>query len=374
MGGARMSGAHQRSESDHLRQGHGGPLEPDAKAERPPLQLRRGALGAAIAGIRRVTRAPAILLGVWALTLCVSLPLALALRGMLAQHLGSSLAADTAASGVNYDWMQEFGNQATGLGVTFKPTIIGFGAVLDNLSAFLDNTSRPIVIVGAATIYVIIWIFVAGGILDRYARDRATRAYGFFATSGVFFFRFIRLAAVQWVVYGVLFGSLHPWLFNRLYPRITHEVSVERTAFLVRAAFYLAFGVLVAACAMIFDYAKVRAVVEDRRSMLSAINASMGFIRRNFAAAVALFATNFALFALAVGIYALIAPGAGGSGVSWWIGLAIGQLYIAARLWVKLVFWASEIALFQDRLAHAGYVARPQPAWPDSPAAEAIQS
>jgi hypothetical protein len=333
-----------------------------------------GPFSAAIDGIRRVNRAPAILLGVWALTLCVSLPLTLALRGMLAQHLGRSLAADTAAGGVNYDWMQEFGDQTTGLGVTFKPTIIGFGAVLDNLSAFLDDTSRPIVIVGAASIYVTLWIFVAGGILDRYARDRTTRAYGFFATSGVFFFRFLRLAAVQWMVYAALFGSLHPWLFNRLYPRITHEMSVERTAFLARAAFYLVFGVIIAAGAMIFDYAKVRAVVEDRRSMLSAISASVGFIRRNAAAAVALFVANFALFALAIAVYAFVAPGGGGSGVSLWIGLAIGQLYILARLWVKLVFWASEIALFQGRLAHAGYVARPQPIWPDSPAAEAIQS
>jgi hypothetical protein len=41
---------------------------------------------------------------------------------------------------------------------------------------------------------------------------------------------------------------------------------------------------------------------------------------------------------------------------------------------VKLVFWASETALFQSRLAHAGYVARPLPTWPDSPAADAIQS
>ena len=108
--------------------------------------------------------------------------------------------------------------------------------------------------------------------------------------------------------------------------------------------------------------------------MLSAITASVGFIGRNRAAAASLFVANFALFALAVGVYALVAPGAGGSGVSMWIGLAIGQLYILARLWVKLVFWASEIALFQGRLAHAGYVARPQPIWPDSPAAEAIQS
>ena len=168
------------------------------------------AFGAWLDGIRRVNRAPAILLGVWALTLLVSVPLALALRGMLAQHLGASLAADTAASGVNYDWMQEFSDQASGLGTTFKPTIIGFGAVLDNLSAFLDDTQRPVVIVGAASVYIVLWIFVAGGIIDRYARDRATRAFGFFAGAGEFFFRFLRLAVVQWIVYAVLFGALHP--------------------------------------------------------------------------------------------------------------------------------------------------------------------
>src|SRR5207249_6049094 len=130
-------------------------------------------------GMRRVNRAPAVLLGVWALTLLVSLPLTAVVRGMLAQHLGSSLAADTAAESVNYDWMQEFSDQATGIGVTFKPTIIGFGAVLDNLSAFVDRTGRPVMIVSAAAAYVLLWIFLAGGIIDRLARDRATRAFGF---------------------------------------------------------------------------------------------------------------------------------------------------------------------------------------------------
>ena len=73
-----------------------------------------------------------------------------------------------------------------------------------------------------------------------------------------------------------------------------------------------------------------------------------------------------------VASYALIAPGAGGAGLSMWLALAVGQLYVVARLWVKLVFWASEIALFQSRLAHAGYVARPEARWPESPAADAI--
>ena len=323
-------------------------------------------------GMRRVNRAPAILIGVWVLTVLVSLPLALGLRSMIEQHLGSSLAADTAASGVNYDWWQEFSDQATGLGVTFKPTIIGFGAVLDNLSAFLDNEHRPVVVVGAASAYIVLWIFFAGGIIDRYARDRPTRAHGFFATSGVFFFRFLRLAVVMWATYAVLFAWLHPWLFDTVFVRMTRNVTVERTAFFERVGLYLVFGLLVAACNLVFDYAKVRAVVEDRHSMIGAIRSALGFIQRNARAAVALFLFDFMLFLAVLAVYAFVAPGAGANVWSAWLGFGVGQLYILGRLWVKLTFWASETVLFQGRLAHAGYVAAAQPAWPDSPSAEAI--
>jgi hypothetical protein len=321
-------------------------------------------------GVRRVGRAPALVAGVWALTLLVSVPLAVVLRGMLAQHLGNSLAADSAASGVNYDWMQEFAEQASGVGATFRPTVIGFAAVLDNLSAFVDNVPRPLVVVSAASIYILGWLFVAGGIIDRLARDRPIRAHGFFSACGVFFFRFLRLAAAQWLVYAFLFGFMHVWLFDRLYPRMIHDIPVERTAFLARAALYVVFGVLVAAGSVIFDYAKVRAVVEDRRSMLGAINAAIGFIWRNAAGAVTLFVFDVLLFAMVVAAYGAIAPGAGGAGATMWVGLAIGQLYVVARLAVKLAFWASETALFQGRLAHAGYVARPPAVWPESPVAD----
>jgi hypothetical protein len=323
-------------------------------------------------GMRRVNRAPAILLGVWVLTLLVSVPLAAAVRAMLADHLGASLAAESAASGMNYDWMQEFGDQATGLGVTFRPTIIGFGAVLDNLSAFLDNSARPIVIVGAASAYIVLWIFLEGGILDRYARDRATRPAGFFASSGVFFFRFLRLAAVQWLTYALIFNVVHKWLFDEFYPRLIHDFTVERTAFFVRVALYLVFGALVAALTTIFDYAKVRAIVEDRRSMIGAIRAAVGFIARHAAATTGLFLVNFAMFIAVVAVYGTIAPGVWRAGLMTWIAFGIGQAYVLGRLWVKLVFWASETALFQSRLAHAGYVARAEPVWPESPAAESL--
>ena len=324
-------------------------------------------------GIRRVAGAPLILAGVWLMTTLVGLPLALVMRSDISSHLGASLAAETAASGVNYEWMQEFADQATGLGTTLKPTILGFGAVLDNLSAFLDNTARPLIIVGAAAAYIVLWLFVAGGIIDRYARDRATGVQGFFSASGVFFFRFLRLAIVMFAVYGLLFGYAHPWLFDRIYPRLIREVSDERTAFLVRAGLYLVFGLTLGACNLVFDYAKVRAVVEDRRSALGALTSGIRFVRRNFGAAVTLYLLDMGLFAATLGAYAAVAPRTGGIGWMMWVGFAMAQVYILARLCVKLIFWASETALFQGRLAHAGYVAAAKPVWPESPAAEAIQ-
>jgi hypothetical protein len=332
-------------------------------------------------GIRRVRKAPAILFGAWAITLVVSLPLAAAMKELLQDHLGGSLAAETAASGTNFNWMEEFIEQSRGLGATFRPAVVGFAAVVDNVSGFVDGDyfaagdegrRHTSVLVGAAAFYVLLWIFLAGGALDRYARDRVTYAYGFFAASGVFFFRFLRLAILMGIVYVFMFGSLHPWVFETLYPRLTHEISVERTAAFIRFVLYVLFGGALIGCNIVFDYAKVRAVVEDRRSMLGATTAGLRFVLQNLTAVLGLYLLNVVLFLVALGAYAVVAPGAGGTGWSMWLGVFVGQLFIVARVWVKLTFWASETALFQWRVAHAMYVAAPATEWPDSPMAESV--
>jgi hypothetical protein len=331
------------------------------------------AAAAWIDGLKRTTRAPWLVAGVWLLTVLVSLPLAAVLRGMIAQQLGHSIVADSVATGANDDWMQEFAAQASGIGVTFRPTIIGFAAVLDNASAFLDNLPRPLVIIGAASAYIAIWIFLAGGIIDRLARDRPTGAAGFFASCGVFFFRFLRLATLQWIVYAVLFGAVHAYLFGDLYRTLTRETTVERNAFLLRATLYAVFSLLVGGFNALFDFAKVRAVVEDRRSMIGAIAAAARLLGRN-GAAWGVYGLNVAVFVAIVALYGVVAPGAGHSAITMWMAVGIGQAYVLARLWLKVLFWSSETALFQSRLAHAGYVAAPPHRWPDSPAAEAIRA
>ena len=327
-----------------------------------------GRASAFIDGLNRVTRAPFLIIGVWLATLLLAMPLAIALHEQIETHLGASIAAQTAARDVNYDWWNEFLAQTSGVGASFVPAILGFAAVLKNLSTIADTTAQPAVIETAIVMHALLSLFLVGGVIDRLARDRPVGAGGFFATCGVFFVRFIRLGLMASAIYWILFSRFHPWLFDAVYPVLIAEVTVERTAFFIRLALYGVFAAPVVAVNVLFDYAKIRAVVEDRRSMIGAVGASWRFIRRHPSAVAALYTVNTLGFVMVIGLYYLIAPGGNAN----LLAFAIGQLYIVLRVIVRLLFTASQTAFFQSQLAHAGYVARPVPAWPDSPAAEAI--
>jgi hypothetical protein len=323
-------------------------------------------------GIRRVNQAPVVLIGMFAVSLLVAMPLAYALEGMIADHLGSSLAADAAAAGVNYEWWREFSAQATGLGTTFVPSIAGFGAVLDNLSGFLDGTRPAATIVGVTAAWMLLWSFLAGGILDRFARARRTRSQGFFAACGLHFGRLVRLGVIAFIVYALLFRYVHAWIFDDGYEALTHNTTVERTAFMVRLLGYALFGALLVIANVVFDYARIRIVVEDRRSAIGAVFGGARFVVRHLTGVLGLYGLNAVAFLGLIAIYALVVPGAPHAGWGTWIVLTLGELYILGRHYLKLLFYASETAFFQGALAHAAYTAAPMPVWPDSPAAEMI--
>jgi hypothetical protein len=323
-------------------------------------------------GWQRVFRAPAIVIGVFAATLAAAVPFAIVLRGAIESHLGRSLAANTAADGVNYEWWQEFASQASGVGSTFTPSVIGFASTLDHLSRVFDADSNSVPIAAVAAGYLLVWTFLSGGIIDRYARRRHVHAYGFFGAAGNCFGRLLRLGIIAAFVYGLLFAYVHRWLLDDAYGRLTRDLTVERTAFMWRMTLYGLFGALLIAVNLIFDYAKIRLVVEDRRSATGALRASVRFVVRHTGRVIALYAVNALVFVLLIAVWALAAPGAGRTGWTMWAAFAGAQLYLLARLMLKLQFLASETALFQASLAHAGYMAAPAPVWPESPAAEAI--
>ena len=168
--------------------------------------------------------------------------------------------------------------------------------------------------------YVLVGSFLAGGIIDRYARMRPTRGYGFFGASGRHLGAMLRLAAIEILL----------WL------AVTNLVDWAPGA-----------AAAVAVASLYVTYARVRVVVEDRRSALGALAAAARFIRRNPAAAVV--------------------------AILWLIPIMIAVRYLRGAAPVFLLpLYACATALFQSRLAHAGYAAGPPLEWPESPAAEAI--
>jgi hypothetical protein len=192
--------------------------------------------------------------------------------------------------------------------------------------------------------WLLIWSFLGGGILDRLARNRPTRGRGFFGACGAHFPAMLRLGLVEWLI----------WL-------AAARVDLERYPDYLPIIVGLVAGVVIL-------HARVRLVVEDRRSAVGALLAGGRFIRRN-PGAVAIF------LAFAAAMWISMQPWGGlvrdlASG-SRWAFLEI-QLLVTLFLFEVLASWASAIAFFQSRLAHASYTAGPPLVWPESPAAEAI--
>ena len=95
---------------------------------------------------------------------------------------------------------------------------------------------------------------------------------------------------------------------------------------------------------------------------------------RHPAAVAVVYVANAAIAAVVLLAYILLAPD--GRGGDWRLlaVLAIGGVYLLARLAVRLAFLTSAMALLERTFAHAEYTAPPLPVWPDSPAAEAIEN
>ena len=224
------------------------PSLPDARSA--------GVLASWIDGWRRALGAPAITLGVVVATLVTAVPLALAMGERIETDLGTSAEATRAAEAWNADWAAEFAARAEGVGRTFTHEIIGFGGTLATASRFVDAEALNPSVAAAVAVYVGVWMFLWGGILDRFARQRPTRAAAFFGACGVYFGRFVRLAVIVGPIYWVLFRWVHPLLFGTIYDWWTADMTVERDAVMLRAGLYVVFLSAMALVGLVADFAK----------------------------------------------------------------------------------------------------------------------
>jgi len=338
-----------------------------SSSEAPEARPRTAVLGAFAEGWRRALRAPLVTFSVLLLMWLIALPLAAGLRDQIAQQLGASRTADRITGGWDTAWAAEFATDAHGVASSFTHEVLGFGGTLATLSRLLDAQPMPRTMGTAVAAYLLIWLFLSGGVLDRLARARPVATSTFFATCGVFFFRFLRMAIVVGAIYWAVFRWLQPWLLGTVFDWGTRNLANEHQGLVLRGWLY---GILVAILAfvnLIADMAKVRAVVEDRHSAVASLLAGWRFVRRRFWRCATLYLLNIVGIVVLARLWLQVAPSADEPD---WRALLAGQAYLVARIWARLAFMASEVVFFQAELAHAQFAAAPEPVWPDSPSAD----
>lgn len=318
--------------------------------------MRRVARAVA-SGVLDVIRSPWLIAGAAIITVMAALPFALIVGDRLQEALANQPPIALGSGEIDADWWSEFRAHAEGLAATFTPTVIGFAAPLDNLSAVLDGTLRPLPLLAPIAVAMLAWAWFWGVALTRFAeqgslapppagrqRARSFRAAG--AAGVVHFPRFVVISAAAAVAQLILYLTVHRVLFSVIYERSIGDGTPEPVAFAVRVALYVVFGIVLATVSLVADYTRIVDVVDRPATVGVMMRTGVGFVREHYGAVLAQFVLTGLLFVMLLAVYGTIDI-YGGARVAGWRGIAIAQAYILGRLIIRLTFAASEMRLFQ---------------------------
>lgn len=268
--------------------------------------------------------------GIWGLMYLANLGLALfaaiPFSGFLGRTVGHSPALGKSLPGFDYTFIGEM--------------LQNYGLQIDRL---LDRTYFSIFI------FLLVSIFLTGGALHIYRNNEMEFSWeAFWLGCRKYFWRLFRLAIYFLIVHGVLlflFFAVFSSMSDGLNPFQMESEKQMLDAFMILGPFYLLCFTLVT---MIHDYAKIHVVQKDERWLYQPFWDSFRITFKNIGRFLTLYCLNILTFLLTFGLY-------------WWgssffeaihiseitLLLIIGQLFIIARVAIRLVFWSSATYLYQ---------------------------
>ena len=305
-------------------------------------------LRAFVQGVSAVLRAPLLIAAVSVVTMLVAVPFAIVLGTRVQASLASQPPVALSETEIDPEWWQEFRAQARGLEATFTPAVLGFAAPLDSISAVLDGRRPPLAVLGPLALSIVLWAFLWGGILRRFAAGHRIGLRAFVDAGFQFAPRFAAIAIAAAVLIVILYLTVHAMLFGPVYRAFVSETSPARDALLARVVLYAVFLVPLVLIGLVADYARVASVAGTVVSLGGALRDGLAFVGANLRAVVTLWFTTASLFAAVTIAYGMLEI-YGGSQVGGWRAIAIGQAYIVVRLTIRLIVAASELRLFAMR-------------------------
>jgi len=169
----------------------------------------------------------------------------------------------------------------------------------------------------------------------------------FFKGCGKYFFKFLRLLLISLVLYVVVYI----WgrgLLDSLHGYLTQNAGTERFVVILGFVKDIIIIFVIFLINMIFDYAKVRTVLEEGKWMIIETLKSISFIFSNFFRALLV----YYLYAL-LGLIFIVLYWLGHTYIPqvtiWMIvaAIAVQQVYIIINIWVRYSLLGSEMAFYK---------------------------
>jgi hypothetical protein len=198
-----------------------------------------------------------------------------------------------------------------------------------------------------ALFYVFVNTLLAGGILAVLrSDDRKFSMKSFFAGCGIYFFRFLRLFLVSLLFF--LLAFILYSILNGIFGALTSNATSEVLPFILTIVALVFFLFLISIVVMIFDYAKIATVVNDSTAMFKTAWGAVKFVARNFGKTLALQYSIFLILVIFTLIYLLIDDMIGMTApLAIFLMFIVQQVSISLRLWIRILSFASELALYE---------------------------
>jgi hypothetical protein len=301
-------------------------------------------------GFKITGKAMKLVLLLFMINLLFSLLLAIPMYNSLKDSFGQSEAGSRMAKGFDYIWWQEFRDEAKGLETTFSPSIIGKGAILNNLESLIQMrffSSSP-TLIAFGLFYIILHVFLAGGILTILNQDVPKFSMKEFSRgAGSHFFRFFVLMLFSWV-FIISIGVFLRDAVTSVLTNITTDSISEVTPFAYRLAFSVLFFILLLFIQMVLDYARIKVVLDESRNVLKSALEAVAFVFKHPFSTFGLFYLILLIQVAVTVIYILLKEIIPQSNFPWVLAaFIIQQMFIIAIIWIRCLLYSSQMEFYR---------------------------
>ena len=278
-----------------------------------------GVFKAAGSGIATASRRPRLLLILWVFNVLFALLIAGPFFALFSSDLGHSLLGRNLQA-LDFIWLGD---------LIFR--------YQDVAPAALAAVAIPVVL------YALVYVFLNGGIIGRLLDGEGrTTLQTFFSDCGRYFWRFVRLFLISLLFYALAFGVVLEAVSALLKP-VSEKALTEWPDFWISALHSVAALLVLSLVHIIFDYARILVVSEDDHRVRHALMTALRFVGSRFFRAWLLYLLIAAGFAAGTAVYALAGRAVPPEGLAWaGLGILWGQVFIAFRLWTKMVFFSAQ--------------------------------